>query len=500
MQYEPDNLISTIEDLPKPSAAETASLSELWNDDLIKIFGKQMMGQSQTTLQHQAPLKQKLDPLFSLMEDSAPPAKKMFKSAPKKETSLANLPPMPMKSQEIKKLDCGPITNTTTQVKIGDKIYTIIQKGNGISSLQNIEDASTAASAQTSAPTSKPPSQMDHDYFSDKKFNLINGAKSMVGTAGISPGIGPGLKLTEEEKKLLEMEDVVIPEDMPLTKNEENTLKKVRRKIKNKQSAMESRRRRKDYIENLELRVKHCTDQNGELKRKVDRLSEDNKTLLSQLKTLQSLVATSVQQSRSQTGTCLAVFMLAFAFFVLPFNPMGWDSKALVQIRGSGGDPTPATSFKSRTLLSAAEHSHPHQHDLMQDALNDHLNNHGSIRDVMQENESNIYGISGTLVKQRGEMEEMMGDNSDHPAFASYEKNLKSLDHPEPMEEYTAEVRAKIEQMLLRDDHHGDHHLGNVLAPSSHYGIISNGDVTAMESTAADQRSIQPLCNDTNGD
>ena len=40
--------------------------------------------------------------------------------------------------------------------------------------------------------------------------------------------------MTDEEKKLLDLENITIPEDAPLTKEEEKALKKVRRKIKNK--------------------------------------------------------------------------------------------------------------------------------------------------------------------------------------------------------------------------------------------------------------------------
>ena len=46
--------------------------------------------------------------------------------------------------------------------------------------------------------------------------------------------MGPNLVLTDEEKELLELENVVIPEGVALTKEEEKVLKKVRRKIKNK--------------------------------------------------------------------------------------------------------------------------------------------------------------------------------------------------------------------------------------------------------------------------
>ncbi|XP_015276025.1 PREDICTED: cyclic AMP-responsive element-binding protein 3-like protein 3 [Gekko japonicus] len=132
-----------------------------------------------------------------------------------------------------------------------------------------------------------------------------------------SPGGCQELVLTEDEKKLLAKEGVTLPTQLPLTKYEERVLKKIRRKIRNKQSAQESRKKKKEYIDGLESRMSACTAQNQELQRKVVHLEKQNLSLLQQLKKLQVLVIQSSSKA-AQTGTCVTVLLLSFALIVFP--------------------------------------------------------------------------------------------------------------------------------------------------------------------------------------
>ncbi|KAJ3604369.1 hypothetical protein NHX12_029110 [Muraenolepis orangiensis] len=127
--------------------------------------------------------------------------------------------------------------------------------------------------------------------------------------------------LTEEEKRLLAKEGATIPTHMPLTKAEERTLKRVRRKIRNKQSAQESRKKKKVYVDGLENRVAICTASNQELQKKVHLLQKQNISLIEQLKKLQGMMKLSTMKT-STTSTCIMVFLLSFCLIVFPsVNP-----------------------------------------------------------------------------------------------------------------------------------------------------------------------------------
>lgn len=125
------------------------------------------------------------------------------------------------------------------------------------------------------------------------------------------------LVLTEEEKRLLEKEGISLPSTLPLTKVEEQVLKRVRRKIRNKRAAQESRKKKKVYVGGLESRVLKYTAQNQELQNKVQLLEEKNLSLLDQLRRLQAMVV-GVANKSSSSSTCVLVLLFSFCLLLVP--------------------------------------------------------------------------------------------------------------------------------------------------------------------------------------
>ncbi|NXE30141.1 CREB3 protein, partial [Ardeotis kori] len=149
----------------------------------------------------------------------------------------------------------------------------------------------------------------------DAEPQLVPGAIMQVLTVMHSDF--PKLVLTEEERQLLEKEGVSLPTCLPLTKAEERVLKKVRRKIRNKQSAQDSRRRRKIYVDDLENRVAVYTAQNHQLEKKVQLLQKQNTSLLKQLRKLQAIVRRSTTKTTT-AKTCTMVVVLSFCLILSP--------------------------------------------------------------------------------------------------------------------------------------------------------------------------------------
>lgn len=167
----------------------------------------------------------------------------------------------------------------------------------------------------------------------------------------------PRLELTAEEKRLLQKEGVNLPTHYPLTKYEERELKRIRRKIRNKISAQDSRKRKKEYIDGLEDRVKACTEENLELVKKIKILQSQNQSLTTQLRRLQALV-TRGSVKTVQPATCLMVLMMSMALIMAPSlrvgqRPMADDGSEDTTGLSSDIGASPA-SGRSRTLLQTS--------------------------------------------------------------------------------------------------------------------------------------------------
>ncbi|XP_020344272.1 cyclic AMP-responsive element-binding protein 3-like protein 1 [Oncorhynchus mykiss] len=188
---------------------------------------------------------------------------------------------------------------------------------------------------------------------------LLTAPHKLQGTSG-------PLMLTEEEKRTLIAEGYPVPNKLPLTKTEEKALKRVRRKIKNKISAQESRRKKKEYVECLEKKVENYTSENSDLWKKVETLESANRTLLQQLQKLQALVTGKVPQSckmaSTQTGTCLMVVALCFFLVLGSIVPCLPELSSLSHtVKSSSPLPSAdvytASQVRSRSLLFYDENS-----------------------------------------------------------------------------------------------------------------------------------------------
>jgi len=164
----------------------------------------------------------------------------------------------------------------------------------------------------------------------------------------------PPLELSEEEKRICEREAIKLPSHYPLSREEERNLKRIRRKIRNKVSAQDSRKRKKEYLDNMEDRVKACTDENSVLHKRIEQLETQNKTLASQLKRLHNIIVNGGFQTRqNQTSTAMMVLLLSTALFLFPgFKDHQESQKPEVDI--TQAIKVPPMPGQSRSLLQFA--------------------------------------------------------------------------------------------------------------------------------------------------
>ncbi|XP_005795778.1 cyclic AMP-responsive element-binding protein 3-like protein 3-A [Xiphophorus maculatus] len=233
------------------------------------------------------------------------------------------------------------------------------------------------------------------------------------------------LILNDDEKKLLAKEGVTLPTQLPLTKYEERILKKIRRKIRNKQSAQESRKKKKEYIDGLESRMAACSAHNHELQRKVSQLEKCNMSLMEQLRRLQALVMNSSNKP-VQTGTCVLVLLLSFCLILVPSLKPFSDSKV------RQGDFSPVR-IQSRSLqnlqasrvMRVIDPSFPSEDE--SDPLNQHFPEDQGLED-----------ITDLMMKKLPEKQEQPG--LDSVSLNSSQENGGSHFHVDPITGHIATV------------------------------------------------------------
>lgn len=155
--------------------------------------------------------------------------------------------------------------------------------------------------------------------------------------------------LSDEEKTLLTAEGVVLPVGRAITKAEERELKQLRRKIKNKLSAQDSRRRRKEHMSTLEV-------ENQDLRSQIQQLKNENKSLSSHLGAIQDSVGRRIPRG----SRCVVMMMLlALSSQALPCAAASHELEAALpagtSMMGNFSSATP--TVPDYTVLSAAQSS-----------------------------------------------------------------------------------------------------------------------------------------------
>ncbi|RZC41218.1 uncharacterized protein BDFB_001189 [Asbolus verrucosus] len=221
------------------------------------------------------------------------------------------------------------------------------------------------------------------------------------------------VKLTPEEKRLLDKEGIQLPAYHPLTKMEDRELKRIRRKIRNKISAQDSRKRKKEYVDGLEERVRRGSEENRNLMQRVKELQKKNKTLMAHINKLQSLIFNSTS-SKATPSTCLMIVMLSVLLVSLPNIHLSQMNKEL------STEQEQVTI--SRSLLSTKK--------VEDDGLNMEEFFIFNKDDENVDNENNTENEFFKAIEEMESKYEHMHfekDNSDDNFFNSLVKNIKNL-------------------------------------------------------------------------
>jgi len=155
----------------------------------------------------------------------------------------------------------------------------------------NTSSSSTTSSSSSSSNTNNNSNNNNSSSTGDPFSSVSNRHPINSPLISYQPKGSTGtLQLTEEEKRTLLAEGYPVPTRLPLTKAEEKSLKKIRRKIKNKISAQESRRKKKEYMDTLERRATILADENHDFRQRLHQLEADNMSLQLQLNRFHELL------------------------------------------------------------------------------------------------------------------------------------------------------------------------------------------------------------------
>jgi len=214
-------------------------------------------------------------------------------------------------------IECIKIEPQDSEDCLSDATYTTVDSDvYNLISLPPTPPSSSSSSSDSEAggltPTrSNPPSPHNSPY--TRQVSIRHSQNLWTATIQQQPNFSNPISsngtffLTEEEKRTLIAEGYPVPSKLPLSKQEEKNLKKIRRKIKNKISAQESRRKKKEYLESLEKKVETVSQENSHLKKKVDILETNNRSLMSQLHRLQSMLNKIGSATTTATAACISV-------------------------------------------------------------------------------------------------------------------------------------------------------------------------------------------------
>ncbi|CAL8070044.1 unnamed protein product [Orchesella dallaii] len=195
--------------------------------------------------------------------------------------------------------------------------------------VENNERVAGTKKRKANVAVSKPIKRVVMDRDDDLKEDMMIEGEDICGSPGSPQEQHTSfqeLKLSDEEKRLLSKEGITLPSHYPLTKLEERELKRIRRKIRNKISAQDSRKRKKEFLDRLQQRVQEVEDEKSCLQKRVRSLESINSKLNAQVKrlqqALQSATSGTAPSSAKQTvvpaATTLLVLILSLALVVLP--------------------------------------------------------------------------------------------------------------------------------------------------------------------------------------